>query len=162
MDIDCTAWAPSREAAIQFLTEINVAKEVTVDGETYIQPVADVHITGLNPGSEITIWKTKPVYDEDMTLITPGVPVDGIHWNMRFYGDSAKTLTAGKAQVDAGGNSLGLFDRTHILALVSSRTGQAPEWKETLPPVPPGYEDPTTGCRCFDPAGIKTPANVWA
>lgn len=159
MEILCTAWGPSRAAAIQFLADIKVAG---TDEHGNLIPIADVIITPDKPGDEIVIWKTKPVYGPEGEVVTPGVRVNGFHFNMRFHSKSAATLTHGLPQVGENGQPKTLFERTHILALVSGRTGRAPEWKETAPPVPPGYEDTATGCRCFDPSTIATPARVIA
>jgi hypothetical protein len=159
MEITVTAWGPSREAAIQFLADIKVAG---TDEHGNLIPVADVQITPHQPGDEITVWETKPEYDADGKVNTEGIKAPGFFFNMRFYGKSAATLTHGLPQTDDKGQQLSLFERTHILDLVSMRTKRSPEWKATEAPVKPGYEDPATGCRCFDPATIKTPVRVFA
>lgn len=134
--IDVTAWAPTREAAIVFLEAADIAKLDADTGD--IIPIAEVIIHPFRAQERIDIEG-----------------IDGFHFNLRFYGSSEATLVAGLPQTG------GLFERTRILQLVTLRTGEAPAWKETLPPIPPGYETPE-GVRAFDPAMIKTRRNVFA
>ena len=134
--IDVTAWAPTREAAIAFLEAAEIARLDADTGE--IRPIAEVIIHPFRAGESIDIDG-----------------VGGFHFNLRFYGSSEATLTAGLPQTG------GLFERTRILQLVAVRTGEVPAWRETMPPIPPGYETPE-GVRAFDPATIKTPRNVFA
>lgn len=151
--IDVTAWAPTRESAIAFLEAINVA---TLNAETGdIEPIADVIIHPFRASETITVDAAPAVLDDQGNVVTPAVLVDGFHFNLRFYGSSEATLTAGLPQTG------GLFERTRILQLVTGRTGNAPAWQETKPPIPPGYETPE-GVRAFDPATIKARRNVFA
>lgn len=151
--IDVTAWAPTREAAVAFLEVAQIAK---LDPETGdIMPIAEVIIHPFRASESITIEATPAVLDADGSIITPAVLVEGFLFNLRFYGSSEATLTAGLPQTG------GLFERTRILQLVAARTGAAPAWRETQPPVPPGYET-AGGVRAFDPDTIKSRRNVFA
>jgi len=134
--IDVTAWAPTREAAVAFLEAADIAKLDADTGD--ITPIAEVIIHPFRANESIDV-----------------AGVDGFHFNLRFYGSSEATLTAGLPQTG------GLFERTRILQLVQVRTGEAPVWQETLPPILPGYETPE-GVRAFDPATIKARRNVFA
>lgn len=151
--IDVTAWAPTREAAIAFLEATSIATLDAATGD--IQPIADVIIHPFRASERITVEATPAVLDADGNVITPAILVDGFHFNLRFYGSSEATLTAGLPQTG------GLFESTRILQLVTARTGEAPAWQETKPPIPPGYETPE-GVRAFDPATIKTRRNIFA
>jgi len=150
--IDVTAWAPTRDLAIAFLRAAQIAD---VDGQGDIIPVAEVIIHPTKQGENIIIEATPAVLDAEGDIITPATIVPGFHFNLRFYGSSEATLTAGLPQTG------GVFERTRILQLVAVRTGGIPSWQETKPPVPPGYETPE-GVRAFDPDTIKTRRNVFA
>lgn len=136
--LEITAWAASREAAIQFLQAVNIA---TTDEDGNIVTIAEVQITGLNGE-----WSIEGV--------------EGEHWNMRFYGTSEATLR--KPEPEGGWvHEDDIFDRTYINELVAGRTGMIPNWVASASdPVPPGYE--AGQCRAFDPALIATRTNVWA
>lgn len=151
--IDVTAWAPTREAAIAFLEATSIARLDAATGN--IQPIADVIIHPFRANETIAVEATPAVRDAHGNIIAPAVLVDGFHFNLRFFGGSEATLTAGLPQTG------GLFERTRILQLVHIRTGDAPAWQETKPPIPPGYETPE-GVRAFDPETIKTRRNVFA
>lgn len=151
--IDVTAWAPTREAAIAFLEAADIAKLDLQTGD--ICPIAEVIIHPFRVSERITIEATPAALDADGKVVAPAVLVGGFHFNLRFYGSSEATLKAGLPQTG------GLFERTHILQLVAVRTGKAPAWQETKPPIPPGYETPE-GVRAFDPDTIKTRRNVFA
>lgn len=151
--IDVTAWAPTRDAAVAFLEAISVARLDAGTGD--IVSIANVHIHPFRANETIAIEATPAVLDAQGNVITPAVLVDGFHFNLRFYGGSEQTLTAGLPQTG------GLFERTRILQLVQTRTGEVPVWQATKPPIPPGYETPE-GVRAFDPATIKSRWNVFA
>ena len=137
--IEICAYAPNRETAIAFLQAINIAD---VDEAGNIIPIADVQIHPSRPEETISI---------------EGVP--GFHWNMRFYGTSAATLTK---PTPPGGwpENATLFDKTAINELVAGRLGEIPQWVEDETAIPNGYE--AGSCRAFDPATITHRANVWA
>lgn len=151
--IDVTAWAPTRAAAIAFLEAAGIARLDLQTGD--ICPIAEVIIHPFRASESITVEATPAVLDADGNVITPAVLVGGFHFNLRFYGSSEATLTAGLPQTG------GLFERTRILQLVAARTGEPPAWQETKPPIPPGYET-SEGVRAFDPETIKTRRNVFA
>lgn len=161
--IDCTAWATDRATAVAFLQSINVA---TVDADNNIVPIAECQIHPSRADEDLIIVGTPATFNPDGTILTPATTVPGWHFNIRFYGTSEATLTAGLAQTDANGAQLGLFERTHILDLVNARTGEVPQWSATHAPVAPGYECPvvSTGgvARAFDPATLLNRRNVWA
>ena len=141
MSLEITAYAPTRESAIAFLTACNIAK---ADANGVIIPIADVHIHPFRPNEEISI---------------PNVP--GWHWNMRFYGQSEITLR--KPEPEGGWlPEHDVFDRTYIRELVQGRTGKIPGWVASADdPVPPGYQN-SDSVRLYDPALIATRSNVWA
>ncbi len=154
--IEITAHAVSREAAIAFLTAVNIAD---VDEAGNIVPIAEVQIHPSRPTETISIVKT-PAVMNGMEVVTPAELVPGWHWNMRFYGTSEATLRKPEPE---GGWQPGddIFDKTYINELVAGRTGLIPNWVASAEdPVPPGYE--AGQCRAFDPALISTRANVWA
>lgn len=156
MALEITAWAVSREAAIQFLQAVNIA---TVNEANEIIPIAEVNIYPSRPSEVLTIVKT-PAVIKDMTVVTPAEIVPGWHWNMRFYGSSEETLR--KPEPEGGWlPEHDIFDRTYINELVAGRTGEIPNWVASAEDIiPPGYE--AGNCRAFDPSLISTRTNVWA
>jgi len=155
MEILATGWGPTREAAIAFFEACLIAVQDAITG--HLIPVADVVIHPSNALEQITV--TKIVDGQEVT-------VPGWHFNLKFYGNSAYTLTAGLAQSDEHGNQLGLFERTRILGLVAARVA-APSWVEvTIDGVPAGYAidapgEAFHGVRCFDPVTIQNRVNVF-
>lgn len=137
--IEVTAWSHDRTAAVAFLKAMNIAD---VDADGNIIPIADVQIHPSRPDEAISIEG-----------------VDGFHFNLRFYGSSAATLTK---PTPPGGwpENATLFDKTFINDLVAGRLGEIPQWVEDETAIPNGYE--AGQCRAFDPATISTRANVWA
>lgn len=51
-------------------------------GNEYLRPVWPFGVTGYAGAILPTIWATKPVYDSQGNLTTPGVPVPGYHCNV--------------------------------------------------------------------------------
>lgn len=145
MEIECTAWAPTREEAAAFLKSVGVAE---LDPETNeLRPIAEVHIHPFRP------TETLSVVDSE------GNEVSGWHFNLRFYGSSAETLTKVPPK-EGWPPEADLFDRTYILELVEGRTGKIPGWVASAEdPVPPGYA--VEKVRCFDPALVAQRRNVW-
>lgn len=167
MEIDTTGWAPTRAAAVAFFEAAQIA---TTDEDGNITPIASCNIHPFRPNEELTV--TKPtgqiIEDEFGNEVPEMTTVAGWHFNIRFHSDSAATLTQGLAQTDENGDLLGLFERTHILDLVAARTGASPTWDAvTVGGVPAGYAmsapgQPYDGVRCYDPATLSSPSNVWA
>ena len=139
-EIDVCAHAQSKEIARSFMVAVGIAQEI--DGQ--IVPIVDCWIDEIGP-----------IVKDDGTVI------DGWHVNVRYYGAAAEMLTQGLPQVDADGNLLSIFERTHILDLVDARTGQSMTWSAHAPPLPPGYVN-ADGVRLYDPDVLKSPSRVWA
>lgn len=152
MTIEVTAWAPDQATAQAFMVEVGIAE--IVDGEFVPSLVGNIDEIG-------PIVKVPAETDADGNIVTPAVVIAGHHVNVRFAGESADALTDGLPQTDGDGNLLSLFERTHILDMVSQRTGQPMTWEPlALDGVPPGYVN-AAGVRLFDPAVINSRARVW-
>lgn len=157
MIIEVLAHAPDQTTAHAFMVAVGI---VSVDPETgWLRPLVEVQIDEVGE-----IVKTPAVIDpQTMAVVTPAVMVPGHHVNVRYYGQAALNLTNGLAQTDADGQPLGLFERTHILDLVDARTGRSLAWSAvTNDPIPPGYVDPVSGVKLFDPARVASRRRVWA
>lgn len=144
--LEVTCWAPTREEAAAFLKSVGVAE---LDPETQeLRQIAEVHIHPFRP------TETLSVVDSEGNI------VPGWHFNLRFYGSSAETLSK---PVPEGGwpDDADIFTKTYILELVEGRTGEIPGWVASAEDqVPPGYA--VNQVRCFDPGLIGSRANVFA
>lgn len=133
--IEVTAWAPTRQDAIDFMIATGVAEEV--NGK--IQPLVQAHITSIDDG-----WTVGE---------HPGFFV-----NVLYYGDTAQALLNG-----GDPEAVDLFDRAPgLLYITEARIGEPMIWVALSDdPVPPGYQN-SQGVRLYDPSLIATRANVWA
>lgn len=152
MIIEVLAHAPDQATAHAFMQAVGI-----VDDQ--LRPLVEVQIDEVGE-----IAKTPAVIDfVTAEIVTPAVMVPGFHVNVRYYGTAAEHLTDGLAQTDVDGAQLGLFERTHILDLVDQRTGRSLAWSAvTDDPIPPGYVDPVSGVKLFDPARVASRRRVWA
>jgi len=181
MIIEVTAWAPTREAAEQFMEavglieiqpEVSITYPARYTWEAYDEDEgAVVTFSGPEcpPGMtctyepEYTVVEPRhyrTLVDVQIDHIGPIDDTDGHHVNVRYYGDSAQALIEGLPQMDENGSQLDLFERTHILDMVDARTGIQFQWDITRQPIPPGYE--YNGIRLFDPSLIGSRSRVWA
>lgn len=94
--------------------------------------------------------------------IVDGVPVmaqvPGWHANVRItHPAMVAQFTAGLTQVDADGNLLPLFERTHAASVF----GLVEQPADPVTGFPHGYRN-TTGVTYCDPRDISSPSNEWA
>ena len=153
--IEILLWAPTRDKFVAALTAIKLPGSeqtlASLDGNGNLVPGQNILIDEIGQ-----ITKTPAVLDADRNIVTPAVMIEGHHVNLVALRELADALTAGLAQADANGKPLGLFVRTHILALL----GQMNPVPITADGVPAGYEG-TSGVRIFDPATINHRVRVW-
>lgn len=164
MRLEVMGWAPTEALALAFLESAGIAKlvEATAEQPEFVQPLTDVHYDPIGKFME-----TPGTYDRDGVETVAPVWVDGFHFNLWFYGDMAARLVSGKAQVDAEGNLLGLFERTHLNRVISDDSGVVMTTKArtrglTRGDEVPSGEETATGVRFMDPASVKRRTRVWA
>lgn len=152
--IDVLCWCSSRTLFVNGMSTTYLPDGRVLaskgDNDTLI-PIEGVFIDEIG-----SIVGTPAVLDADGNVITPAVMVPGHHVNLRATGEIENMLTAGLPQVDADGNPLGLFERTHLLQLIPGLTFVPITDKG----VPAGYQGPN-GVRLFDPVVVKSQSRVW-
>ena len=156
-DIHVTCWALSKAHAEAILTGLGIIE--VQDGVW--QPLVDAAIAPCS----VPYLTGNMITDEFGNERPEEALRDGFHFDIIYRGQTALNLLR-PLPLDADGNpvpwpeSADLFDKTLILEMVEARTGVAPSWVVTNPPVPPGYE--AGGVRVFDPALISSRSHGWA
>ena len=156
-DIHVTCWALSKAHAEAMLVGLGIIK--VEDGQW--QPLVDACIAPCS----VPYLTGNTVVDDMGNEVPEQLLRDGFHFDIVYRGATALNLLR-PLPLDADGSpvpwdeSADLFDKTLILEMVEARTGVAPKWVQTNPPVPPGYE--AGGVRVFDPALISSRSHGWA
>lgn len=146
------------------ITGIDAAELVWVRGD--VVPEGAIDPEWVEPWTEVRRAYLKPLIDVQIDEMPDGIPgqydaegneikppVTDYHVNVRYYGASEAALTEGLPQTG------GLFERTHILAMVQARTGEALTYNPNS--KPPRWEH-SSGAALFDPSLIATRYRVWA
>ena len=158
MKIPVTCWAVSRAHAQAMLEGLGIVR-VLQNGDW--EPIVSAHIfpTKYNKLLRVEYFTGNMGEDAAGNLIEEKSVREGFPFDIIYYGKTAESLT--KPEPSGGWpQDASLFDRTLILEMVEARTGVAPSWVVTNPPVPPGYE--AGGVRVFDPALISSRSHGWA
>ena len=157
-NIEIFAWCSSRELFVTGMTTTTFP-----DGSTLATLSEDGN---LIPHEGVIIDEIGPVVKVPATEDTPAVIIAGHHVNLMATGAIASMLMMGPPdaegnpttlpQYDAGGNLLGVFQRTNILGLIPDLV-----WTPIPGPgVPGSYEGPNGVC-LFDPAVVHNRARVF-
>ena len=159
MNLEVTCWAVSKAHAEAMLSGLGII-EVQPDGSWSTLVRADI-----KPAVSVPYATGQMITDAFGNEVPEMAQRDGFHFDIIYRGETVLNLLR-PLPLDADGNpvpwpeSADLFDKTLILEMVEARTGVAPEWVQTNPPVPPGYE--AGGVRVFDPALISSRSHGWA
>lgn len=157
MNLEVTCWSVSKAHAEAMLKGLGIIK--VEDGQW--QPLVDACIAPCS----VPYLTGNTVVDDMGNEVPEQLLRDGFHFDIVYRGATALNLLR-PLPLDADGSpvpwdeSADLFDKTLILEMGEARTGVAPEWVQTNPPVPPGYE--AGGVRVFDPALISSRSHGWA
>lgn len=166
--IEILSWTATREQFVAGMTTTRLPVQVGVDSaglpvmgegpplasldaDGNLVPLLGIGIDEIGP-----ITKVPAVLDEDGTVLTPAIVVEGHHVNLLAYGDIESMLTAGLPQTDAEGNLLDIFQRTRLLTLIPGLT-----W-DSISEVgePPGYIG-MNGVKLYDRSAVTHRSRVW-
>jgi hypothetical protein len=152
MMLQLYVWAPDRQCFIDGMVANGFAT-LDKDGNPIWHPCAQVDeivpVVKLGASTD----PLKPVVISE---------VGGWHVNLRGFGELETQLTYGLPQTNADGSLKSCFERTRILGMCQTVSGEPFTW-DALPSdgVPAGYKGPH-GVVIYDPAAVAAPYRVWA
>lgn len=166
--IDIFGWAPTRDIMVEALTKTTFPSGLPLatfvldeDGEKIADPRGSYQIKMVD-GIEIDELgpiKTGPIIDEETGEVTGFTKeIDGWHVNFRISGEVYDMLTIGIDQTDEEGNSLDVWEKTRILALIPELTSETLE--EIGEDQQTGYVG-LSGLRLYDTSVVSKPVRIF-